>query len=98
MRLVPGPPGVELGCHSYCCDFGKVFLKTFLAFNPPRVSIYEKLSKKSNCLNSTSWIVFMNRNSGRIRALSWYLMTTFQSHNNKNDLLTRPREVPGLSA
>ena len=28
MRLVPGPPGVKLGGHSYCCDFGKSFLNT----------------------------------------------------------------------
>ena len=27
MRLVPGPPGVELGGHSYCCDFGKHLVK-----------------------------------------------------------------------
>ena len=39
MHLVPGSPGVELGGHSYCCDFGKSLLKTFLASNPPRFSI-----------------------------------------------------------
>ena len=41
---------------------------------------------------STSWIVPMNRNSWRIRAVSWYLKIAYQSHNNKNDHLTRPRE------
>ena len=44
-----------------------------------------------HCLSSTSWIVLMNRNSGRIRALSWYLIIIYQSHNN-NDHLTRPQE------
>ena len=38
----------------------------------------------------------MNKTSGRIRALSWYLIIAYQSHNNKNDHLTRPREGPRL--
>ena len=50
------------------------------------------------CLNSTPWIVFTNRNSERIRALSWYLIISYQSHNNKNDHLNRPWEGPGLNA
>ena len=41
MRLVPGPPGVELVGHSYSCDFCKSLLKTFLASNPPRLSVDE---------------------------------------------------------
>ena len=46
----------------------------------------------------TSRTVFMNNNSGRIRALLWYLIIAYQSHNNKNDHLTRPREGPRLNA
>ena len=30
---------------------------------------------------SSSWTVFMNKNSGRIRTLSWYLIIAYQSHN-----------------
>ena len=56
--------------------------------------IYLHLSSKQ-CLLSISWIVFINRKAGRIRALSWYLLMTYQSHNNKNDHLTRPWEGPG---
>ena len=50
------------------------------------------------CLVSISWIVFINTKSGRIRALLWYLIITYQSHKNKNDHLTRPREGQGLNA
>ena len=46
---------------------------------------------------SSSRIVFMNKNPGRIRALSWYLAKVYQSHNNKNNL-TRPRVGPKLNA
>ena len=46
---------------------------------------------------STSWIVSMKRNSCRIRALSWYLIIPYQSNNNNNDHLTRPREGPWLN-
>ena len=28
LSLVPGPPGVESGAHSYCCDFCKLLLDT----------------------------------------------------------------------
>ena len=45
---------------------------------------------------SSSRTVFMNKNSGRIRAFSWYLIIVYRSHNNKNDHLTRPQE--GLNA
>ena len=52
-----------------------------------------------NCLVSISLIDFINIKSGRIRALPWYyLIMTYQSHNNKNDHLTRPWEGPGLNA
>ena len=47
---------------------------------------------------SSSRIVFTNENSGRIRALSWYLIIAYRSRNNKNDHLTRPWEDPRLSA
>ena len=47
---------------------------------------------------SSSRPVFMNENSGRIRALLWHLMIVYRSHNNKNDHLTRPWEGPGLNA
>ena len=40
----------------------------------------------------------MNKNSGKINALSWYLIIVYQSQNNKNDHLTRPQEGPGLNA
>ena len=40
----------------------------------------------------------MNKNLGRINALSWYLIIVYQSHNNKNNHLSRPREGPGLNA
>ena len=52
----------------------------------------------------TEWVitssrtVLMNENSGRIRALSWYLIVVYWSHNNKNYHLTRPSEGPGLNA
>ena len=48
MRLVPLPPGVELGGHSYCCDFGKSLLKPFLASDPPRFSINENYPRSWN--------------------------------------------------
>ena len=35
-----------------------------------------------HCGVSISWIVFIKRKSGRIRALSWFLTITYQSHNN----------------
>ena len=41
---------------------------------------------------------FMNKNSRRIRVLSWYLIIAFQSQNIKNDHLTQPWEGPGLNA
>ena len=50
------------------------------------------------CLVSISWIVFIKRKSGRISALWWYLIMTYQNHNNKDDHLTRPWEGPGLNA
>ena len=50
-----------------------------------------------HCLVSISWKVFINRKTGRIRAPSWYLIMINQSHNNKNDHLTRPREGQGLN-
>ena len=43
-----------------------------------------------NWVISSFRTVFMNKNSGRITALSWYLIVVFRSHNNKNDHLTRP--------
>ena len=46
----------------------------------------------------TSRTVFMNKNLGRIRALLWYLIIAYQSHNNKNDHLTWSREGPRLNA
>ena len=46
---------------------------------------------------SSSRTVFMNKNSGRIRALSWYLIIAHQSHNNKNDHLTRPESRSRVS-
>ena len=39
-----------------------------------------------------------NKNSRRIRALSWYLLIAYQSHNNMNDHLTWPWESPELNA
>ena len=42
--------------------------------------------------------VFMNENSWRIRALSWYLIIVYRSHNNKYDHLTRPWEGSELNA
>ena len=47
---------------------------------------------------SISRTVFMNKNSGRIRTMSWYLIIACQSHNNKNDHLTRPRKGTRLQA
>ena len=32
MRLVPGPPGVVVEDHSYCCDFGKSLLNITTRF------------------------------------------------------------------
>ena len=46
----------------------------------------------------TSQTVFMNKNLGRIIALSWYLVVAYQSHNKKNDHLARPRVGPKLNA
>ena len=42
--------------------------------------------------------IFMNKNSGRSKTLSWYFTIVFQSHNNKNDHQTRCREGPDLNA
>ena len=56
------------------------------------------------CLQSIQWVnstfrtVFMNKNLGTISALSGYSIITYQSHNTKNDRLTRPREGPALNA
>ena len=47
---------------------------------------------------SSSRTVCMNENSGRVRALSWYSIIVYRSHNNKNDRLTRPWEGPCLNA
>ena len=47
---------------------------------------------------SFSRTVFTNKNLGRIRALSWYLIIAYQNHNNKNENLTRPREDLTLNA
>ena len=60
--------------------------------------IYFMVFDFRHCLVSVPWILFINRKLGRIRALSWYLIMTYQSHNNTNDHLTRPREGPGLNA
>ena len=51
-----------------------------------------------NILISFSRTVSMNKNSGRIRVLSWYLIIAYQSHNKKNDHLSPPREGPRLNA
>ena len=40
----------------------------------------------THCVVASSWIV----SSTRIRALSWFLITTYQSHNNKNDRRLNP--------
>ena len=38
-------------------------------------------------------------NAGELEALlSWHLIIVYQSHNDKNDHLTRPREGLGLNA
>ena len=39
----------------------------------------------------------MNENLVRIRALLWYLIIVYRSHNNKNDHLTRPWERARVS-
>ena len=43
----------------------------------PRLLI--SLPKHIHCQVSITWIVFINRNSGRIRALSWFLIMTYQT-------------------
>ena len=47
---------------------------------------------------SSSWTVSMNKNLWRIRALLWNLIIAYQSHDNKNDHLNRPREGRVLEA
>ena len=58
MRLVPEPPGVELGGHSYCSDISKLLLKTISAFNPPRVSNHESYPRswiEAMLFSKTKW-------------------------------------------
>ena len=61
----------------------------------PKENFY--LKKAVYWVVSSSRTVFMNKNLGKIRALSWYLIITYQSRNNKNDHLTRPRDGLGLN-
>ena len=48
MRLVPGPPGVELGGHSYCCDSGNDIPRQGSNPYPPRFSIDENYPRSCN--------------------------------------------------
>ena len=56
------------------------------------------ISALTHWVISISCTVFMNKNSGRIRTLSWYSIIAYPSHNTKDDHLTHPREGPRLHA
>ena len=65
---------------------------TSVIAKPPGKHTDVTVNSKSYTLPQFNFLdSFMNRNSGRIRALLWYLIITYQSHNN-NDHLTQSQE------
>ena len=49
-------PGVESGDHSYCCDVGKVVVKTISASNPSRFSIDANCSREIHNLKLAHFV------------------------------------------
>ena len=97
-KVCPLRKRLSLSCHknsSQIFDATKLWKHTIpLTYNTKtlisNISETHRFSPQMRLIAYPDHKTTLNENSGRIRALSWYLIIAYQCHNNRNNHLNRP--------